>query len=56
MYVALDTVEGEGSQEGEAEISGEGLSDLDSIDQQGDEGSHWIAGSRDRLDEDCPEE
>jgi len=36
IYVASDTDEEEGSQEGEAEIPGEGLSDLESIDQQGD--------------------
>ena len=53
MYVACDTDEEEDSQEGEAEIPGEGLSDLESIDQQGDEGSGRIAGSRGRLKEDC---
>jgi len=36
MYVTSDTDEEEGSQEGEAEIPGEGLSDLESIDQQVD--------------------
>ena len=36
MYVASDTDEEEGSQESEAEIPGEGLSDLESIDQHGD--------------------
>jgi len=56
MYVASDTDEGEVSQEGEAEISGEGLSDLESIDQQGDEGSGCIRGLRGRLEEDCSEE
>ena len=56
MYVASDTDEEEGSQEGEAEIPGEGLSDLESIDQQGDENSGCIAGSRGRLEEDCSEE
>jgi len=53
MYVASDTDEGEGSQEGEAEIPGEGLSDLESIVQQGDENSGCIAGSWGRLEEDC---
>jgi len=46
MYVASDNDEEEGSQEGEAEIPGEGLSDPQSIDQQGDEDSGCIAGSR----------
>jgi len=39
MYVSSDTDVEEASQGGEAEITGEGLSDLKSIDQQGDEGS-----------------
>ena len=52
MYVASDTDEEEGSQEGEAEIPGEGLSDLESMDQQGDENSGCIAGSSSRLEED----
>jgi len=56
MYVASDTDEEEGSQEGEAEIPGEGLHDLESIDQQGDEDSGCIACSRGRLEEDCSEE
>jgi len=56
MYVASDTNEEEGSQEGEAEIPSEGLSDLESIDQQGDENSSCIAGSRGLLEEDCSEE
>jgi len=56
MYVASDTDEEEGSQEGEGEIPGEGLSDLESIDQQGDEDSGCMAGSRGRLDENCLEE
>jgi len=55
MYVASDTDEEEGSQEGEAEIPGEGLSDLKTIDQQGDEGSRYIAGSGGRLKDDCSE-
>jgi len=53
MYVASDTDEEEGSQESEAEILGEGLSDLESIDQLGDESSGCIAGSTGRLEEDC---
>jgi len=56
MYVASDTDEEEGSQEGEAEIPGQRLSDLASIDQQGDEDSGCIGGSRGRLEEDCSEE
>ena len=56
MYVASDTDEEEGSKECEAEIPGEGLSDLESIDQQGDENSHGIVGSRGRLEEDCLKE
>jgi len=56
MYVASNSDEEEGSQEGEAEIPGEGLSDLGSIDQQGDENSDCIAGSRGRQEEDCSEE
>ena len=56
MYVASDTDEEEGSQEGEAVIPGEGLSDLENINQQGDEDSGCIAGSRGRLEEDCSEE
>jgi len=56
MYVASDTHEENGSQEGEAEIPSEGLSDLESIDQQGDESSSSIAGSRGRLEEGCSEE
>jgi len=55
-YVASDTDEEEGSQEGEVDIPGEGLSDLESIDHQGDEDSGYIAGSRGRLEEDCSEE
>jgi len=39
MYVASDTDEEEGSQEGKVEIPGEGVSDLESIDQQRDEDS-----------------
>jgi len=38
------------------EIPGEGLSDLESIDQQRAENSGCIAGSRGRLKEDCLEE
>jgi len=56
MYVASDTDEEEGSQEGEAEIPGEGQSDLESIDEQGDENSCCIAGSRGCLEENCSEE
>jgi len=55
MYGASDTDEEGGSQEGEGEIPGEGLSDLARIDQQGDESSGCIAGSRARLEEDCSE-
>jgi len=44
IYDASDTDEEEGSQEGEAEIPGEGLHDLASIDQQGDQNSGCIAG------------
>jgi len=55
MYVASDTDEEEGSQEGEAEIPGEGLRDLESIDEQGDESSGCIGGSRGHLEEDCSE-
>ena len=55
MYVECDTDEEEGAQEGEAEIPGEGRSDLESIDRQGDEDSGSIAGSRGRLEEDCSE-
>jgi len=56
MYVASDTNEEEGSQDGEAEIRGDLLSDLESIDQQGDENSGSIAGSRGCLEEDCSQE
>jgi len=56
LYVASDTDEEEGSQEGEAERAGEGLTDLESIDQQGDEDSGCIAGSRGRMEEDCLED
>jgi len=56
MYVASDTDEEEGSQEGEVEIPGEGLSDLESINQQGDEDSSYIADSRGCLEEDCWDE
>jgi len=55
MYVASDTDEEEGSQEGGAEIPGEGLSEHESIDQQGDEDSGSIAAARGRLWEDCSE-
>jgi len=37
-------------------MPGAGLSDLESITQQGDESSCCIAGSRGRLEEDCSEE
>jgi len=56
MHVASDTDEEEGSQEGQAEIPREGLSDLASIDQQDDENSSCIACSKGRLEEDCSEE
>jgi len=56
MYVASDTEEEEGSQEGEAEIPGEGLSDRESMDHQGDENSGRRAGSMGHLEEDCSEE
>jgi len=56
MSVASDTGEEEGSQEVQAEIPGEGRSDLESIDQEGDEDSGCIAGSRGRLEDDCSEE
>jgi len=55
MYVASDTDEEEGSQEGEVDIPGEGLSDLEIIDEQGEESSGCMAGSRGRLEEDCSE-
>jgi len=55
MYIASDTDKEEGSQEGDAVIPGEGLSDLESINQQGDESSGCIAGSMCRLDADCAE-
>jgi len=44
IYVASDTDQEEGSQDGEAEIPCEGRSDLESIDQQGDEDSGCTAG------------
>ena len=56
MYVASDNEEEAGSQEGEAGIPGEGVSDLESINQQGDEDSGRIAGSWDRLEGDGSEE
>jgi len=56
MYVESNTDEEEGSQEGETEIPGVGLSDVESIDQQGDEPSCTGAGSRGRLEADCSEE
>jgi len=55
MYVASDTDEEEGSQEVEAEIPSEGLSNLESLDQLGDEGSGPIPRSRGCLEEDCSE-
>ena len=55
MYVASNTEKEEGSQEGKAEIPGQGLSDLESLDQQGDENSGCIAGSRGRPEENCSE-
>jgi len=56
MYVASNTDEEERSQEGEAEIPGQGLSDLETIDQQGNESSGCIASARYRPEEDCVEE
>jgi len=56
MYVVYDTDEEEGSEEGKAEIPGEGLSDLESIDQEGDKSSGCIEGSRGHLEEDCSED
>jgi len=56
MGVASDTDEEDGSQEGEAVIPRKELSNLASIDQQGDEGSGCIAGSRGPLEEDFSEE
>jgi len=56
MYIVSDTDEEEGSQEGEGEIPGEELSDLESINKQADKGSGCIAGSRGRLEEDFSEE
>jgi len=53
MSVVSNTDEEEGLQEGEVEIPGEGLSDLASIAQQGDEDSWCIAGSWGHLEEDC---
>jgi len=38
-----------------AEIPGEGLRDLERIDQQGDENAGCIPGSRGHLEEDCSE-
>jgi len=55
MYVASYTDEEERSQEDEAEIPGEELSDLESINQQGDESSGCIEGLRGHLEEDCSE-
>jgi len=42
--------------EGEAEIPGEGLCDLESRDQEGDENSGCISDSRGCLEEDSSEE
>jgi len=56
MCVASDTDEEKGSQASEAEIPGDGLSNLESIDEQDDKSSSCIAGSRGRLEEDCSEE
>jgi len=53
MYVASHTEQEEGSQEGKAEIPGEGLSDLKTIDTEDDEGSGCIEGSSGHLEEDC---
>jgi len=53
MYVASDSDEGEGSQEDEADIAGDRLSDVESIDQQGDENSSCLAGPRGRLEQHC---
>jgi len=55
LYVASDTDEEEGSKEGEAQIPCEGLSDLESIDQQCDENPSCIAGSTGPLEADCLE-
>jgi len=55
MYVVSDTDDEEGSQEGEAEIPGEGLSEPESIDHQGDKYSGCIAGLRGHLEEHCSE-
>jgi hypothetical protein len=51
MYVESDTDEEEGSPEEEADVSGEGLSDIESIDQLGDQNSCCLEGSRGRQDE-----
>jgi len=56
MYVASHTDQEDCSQEGEAEIPGEGLSDLESIDQQGDAISGCIARSTGCQEEVCSEE
>ena len=55
-YVVSDTDEEEGLQEGEADIRGEGPSDLESIDHQRDENCCYIAGSWGCLEDDCSEE
>jgi len=55
-YIASETDEEEGSQEGKAEIPGEGLRNLESIDQQGDASSGSIARSSARPEEDRSEE
>jgi len=56
IYVAFDTDAEGGSREGKADIPGEGLSDLESIEQQGTENSGCRAGSRGRLEVGCLEE
>jgi len=56
MNVASDTDEEEGWQEGKAEIPGEGLRDLERIDQQGDENAGCIPGSMGHLEEHFSEE
>jgi len=51
-YVVSDSDEVEGLQDDEVEIPGEGLSDLERIDQEGYKNSGCIAGSRGLPDED----
>jgi len=56
MYVVSDTDEEEGSQEGEADIPSEGLSDHERIDRQCDKYYGCRAASRSHAEEDCSEE